>query len=103
MSPSTSTDDLFLYESKGEAVPYVTLSHCWGQTDSIHSIQTERHNLRDHKKVIKFLSLPKTFQDAVTLCRELGIKYLWIDSLCIIQNDEADWVTESAKMGSIYE
>lgn len=49
--------------------------------------------------------LPKTFQDAVHVCRRLGIAYLWIDMLCIIQTGDsgADWVRESARMASIYE
>jgi hypothetical protein len=46
--------------------------------------------------------LPRTFQDAVTVTRYLGFKYLWIDSLAIIQNSEEDWQTEAANMGSIY-
>lgn len=46
--------------------------------------------------------MPKTFQDAVVITRRLGIRYLWIDALCIIQDDRSDWEKESAKMGAIY-
>lgn len=46
--------------------------------------------------------MPSTFQDAVTITRTLGLKYLWIDSLCIIQDDDSDWETQSAKMAQIY-
>lgn len=46
--------------------------------------------------------MPKTFQDAVTITRNLGIQYLWIDSLCIIQDSVEDWARESAQMGRIY-
>ena len=46
--------------------------------------------------------LPKTFRDAVTITRNLGIRYLWIDSLCIIQDSEEDWIRESSRMGRIY-
>jgi hypothetical protein len=46
--------------------------------------------------------LPRTFQDAVLVTRRLGVKYLWIDSLCIIQDDVEDWQTESGKMADIY-
>jgi hypothetical protein len=46
--------------------------------------------------------MPKTFQDAVVVTRSIGLRYLWIDSLCIIQDDPDDWLRESANMGSIY-
>jgi len=46
--------------------------------------------------------LSRSFQDAVTFTRWIGIRYLWIDCLCIIQDDEEDWEKESAKMASIY-
>lgn len=48
-------------------------------------------------------SLPKSFQDAVTVTRKLHIRYLWIDSLCIIQDDNEDWERESSRMASIYQ
>jgi len=47
--------------------------------------------------------LPKTFQDAVRFAREFGVQYLWIDSLCIIQNDPEDWAREAARMTEVYE
>jgi hypothetical protein len=46
--------------------------------------------------------LPKTHQDAIQLTQELGIRYLWIDSICIIQDDDEDWERESANMLSVY-
>ncbi|KAF2996915.1 hypothetical protein E8E13_005939 [Curvularia kusanoi] len=51
---------------------------------------------------IDFTSLPKNFQDAVTVTRGLGVKYLWIDALCIVQDDMDDWEKESGKMTSVY-
>jgi hypothetical protein len=53
-------------------------------------------------KGIKVDDLPKTFRDAVDVTRRLGVTYLWIDSLCIIQNSKADWRKESFKMGLLY-
>jgi hypothetical protein len=47
--------------------------------------------------------LSKTFQDAITITRSLSVLYLWIDSLCIIQDDEHDWEIESSQMASVYE
>jgi hypothetical protein len=46
--------------------------------------------------------LPPTFQDAVKLVRALGIQYIWIDSLCIVQDDEKEWRQEASRMGDIY-
>ncbi|KAH7625330.1 hypothetical protein B0T09DRAFT_361305 [Sordaria sp. MPI-SDFR-AT-0083] len=57
----------------------------------------------DHKYPgIPFACLPQTFADAVWVTRELGIRYLWINSLCIIQDSPSDWDAESQQMGSIY-
>jgi hypothetical protein len=52
---------------------------------------------------IRWDDLSKTFQDAVTITKEFGVAYIWIDSLCIIQDDGRDWEIESAKMADIYE
>lgn len=51
---------------------------------------------------IPLLSLPKTFQDAVSLCREFEIRYLWIDSLCIVQGDVLEWRHEANRMSMVY-
>lgn len=50
----------------------------------------------------RLVDLPKTFQDAIMTTRKLGISFLWIDSLCIIQDSTRDWSAESSKMGQIY-
>jgi len=55
------------------------------------------------ERVIPVDGLPKTFQDAVNIVRDFGIRYLWIDCLCIIQDDKDDWAAESANMSLIYE
>ncbi|KAF4627580.1 hypothetical protein G7Y89_g10574 [Cudoniella acicularis] len=88
-----------LYESGGEHENYVTLSHCWG---SLTILTTKKNNLSLHKKSIELAALPKTFQDAIQVTRSLGIRYLWIDSLCIVQDDLEDWARESSRMASIY-
>lgn len=60
------------------------------------------HNYDKMQAGIGFESLPALFQDAIVTTQKLGIQYLWIDSLCIIQDSEDDWQAESAKMGSVY-
>ncbi|KAK0622703.1 heterokaryon incompatibility protein-domain-containing protein [Immersiella caudata] len=82
--------------------PYLTLSHCWGPPEK-RPFSTTRSNLQNHIETgIQVSSLPTTFRDAIHITRQLDIRYLWIDSLCIVQDDEADWIAESEKMGTIY-
>jgi len=80
---------------------YLTLSHSWGGLQGI--IKLTSANMDMLKENIRPESLPKSFQDAVRIARFLGVRYLWIDSLCIIQDSKEDWVAEAALMGSIYE
>ncbi len=88
-----------LLETDGSCGPYIALSHSWGQT---RHITTTTENLERHKVSIPYEDLPRTFQDAVVLARNLGISYIWIDSLCIIQDDIQDWKNEAAKMADVY-
>ena len=53
-------------------------------------------------KGFSFSELPRTFRDAVQVTRELGIQYLWIDSLCIIQWNDKDWEHEAKRMENVY-
>ncbi|KAH7319493.1 heterokaryon incompatibility protein-domain-containing protein [Rhexocercosporidium sp. MPI-PUGE-AT-0058] len=81
------------------SVLYATLSHCWGNTS--HCIAT-KDTLSDKKACIPMSNLSRTYADAVTVTRAFGLKYLWIDSLCIIQDSVDDWERESAKMCWVY-
>jgi hypothetical protein len=82
------------------AARYIALSHCWGMSGP--PIRTTRESLQDYEREVELSALPKSFQDAVTVTRSLGVRYLWIDSLCIVQNDEKDWEAEASKMSSVY-
>jgi hypothetical protein len=91
-----------LYEPTTEDLgQYACLSYCWGK-DPHKQLRTTRSNIAQHKKNIDWAALPLTFQDALQLTRKLGMKYLWIDSLCIVQDDKADWRHEGGKMATIY-
>jgi len=68
-----------LHISKDEKAPYVCLSHCWGGQVVV---QTTTRTLEQYTANLPWETLPKTFQDAVQFAHGLGIKYLWIDSLC---------------------
>ena len=96
---ANDSDAIKLLITNGAKGAYACLSHCWGKTKSIVLNQGNEHTLT---KDIPWKGLPKTYTDAITFCRRLGIRYLWIDALCIIQDDAQDWRQESVKMGSYY-
>jgi hypothetical protein len=86
-------------ESLGKTGRYAALSHCWGKAQPL---TTTSGNLSEHLIAIQLDRLPKTFREAVLLARRLDLQYIWIDSLCIIQDSKADWDTESSKMAEVY-
>jgi Heterokaryon incompatibility protein (HET) len=93
-------DMVHLRESMAEENDhYITLSHCWRK---LPITRTLKNNLDDMQKGIRLDSLPQTFQDAIWLTRWFDVRYLWIDSLCIIQDDNDDWKREASKMADVY-
>ncbi|KAL6892153.1 heterokaryon incompatibility domain-containing protein [Trichoderma evansii] len=78
---------------------YACLSHCWGKTQILRTVSENIERLKDE---IPWNSLSKTFQDAIEFSRTIGIEYIWIDSLCIIQDSANDWEGEAAKMADYY-
>lgn len=92
--------EIRLEQTDGHNGHYTALSHRWGAE---RLLTTTRDTIIDRERHIDWTSLSKTFRDAITLTRLLGIEYIWIDSLCIIQDDVVDWQIESSKMAAIYE
>jgi hypothetical protein len=90
-----------LVETDGARGQYIALSHCWGVDKGAHFI-TSRDNIAKRMSGIDLNEVPQTFKDAVLVTRHLGIRYLWIDSLCICQGDSEDWARESAAMTELY-
>src|SRR2546429_4474745 len=82
-SPDGSKEP-FLFISEGCVGRYIALSYCWGGEQSI---KTTVDSLEAHKRKIELSTLSQSLQDAVTVTRKLKIQYLWIDALCIIQNN----------------
>ncbi|KAF5708519.1 hypothetical protein FMUND_10538 [Fusarium mundagurra] len=78
-------DPARLIETRGDEYPYVCLSHRWGDP-TYKQLKTTTRTIDSHMKNIEWESLPATFKDAVTVCRSMNVKYLWIDSLCILQS-----------------
>ncbi|KAH7126041.1 heterokaryon incompatibility protein-domain-containing protein [Dactylonectria macrodidyma] len=88
---------------EGKSIPsgteYLTLSHCWGH---VQPLQLTSQTIGEFKTSLPVEKLPKTFLQACHATRRLGHEYLWIDSLCIVQDDPGDWALEAGRMASIY-
>jgi hypothetical protein len=78
---------------------YLTLSHRWGEKDMFRLLKGNEEDL-SHR--VQFESLPETFQHAIIVTSDLGYKYIWIDSICIVQDFQEDWLKEGVQMGKIY-
>lgn len=102
VGPVDGSRPIRLLETNGSCGHYTALSHCWGLPEK-SPLRTTTSNLREHLNSISIFKLPKTFQDAVMVTRAIDLQYLWIDSLCIIQDDNDDWLRESQQMGALYE
>jgi hypothetical protein len=90
-----------LYETRGGETPYyATLTHCW---ENSQPLTTTKANYNYRLGRLVWNELPIAFQEAIQIVRDLGLRYLWIDSLCIIQDNHEDWEIEAARMASIYE
>ncbi|KAI1775548.1 heterokaryon incompatibility protein-domain-containing protein [Hypoxylon cercidicola] len=85
--------------SPTEPVPYAVLSYCWGG-DQIH--KTTSLNLAAKCIDIRWDSLPLSIQDAIRVTLNIGLEYIWVDSICIIQDDDTDKQREIASMPRVY-
>ncbi|KAI0446269.1 heterokaryon incompatibility protein-domain-containing protein [Xylaria telfairii] len=82
------------------SAPYITLSHCWG---GHVPLQLTTRSRDEFKKSIAEESMPVLYMDAVHIAQSLNITYIWIDSLCIMQDSREDWRRESSMMGLVYQ
>ncbi|KAI0865360.1 heterokaryon incompatibility protein-domain-containing protein [Xylaria cubensis] len=92
------TDDL----SDGDklnGIQYLTLSHTWGQ---IGPTKLTLSNVKDMAEGVQFIDLPRIFQDTIRIAQRLKIRFLWVDSLCIIQDSPNDWAKECSVMDKVY-
>jgi hypothetical protein len=78
---------------------YISLSHRWGSSETL---TTTEESYEARIAGISLSHLPKTFLDAVIIARHLSIRYVWIDSLCIMQENQDDWARESGRMTAVY-
>ncbi|KAM7206369.1 Heterokaryon incompatibility protein (HET) domain containing protein [Naviculisporaceae sp. PSN 640] len=82
-----------------ELAPYATLSYCWGGEQSFKTTQA---HVERYKRDIQLTELAQTITDALTVVYSVGFKYIWVDALCIIQDDEEDKLREITNMHRIY-
>jgi hypothetical protein len=96
---------LFEREQNLRGRGYVALSHRWGEakpTCREYEPRTLKENFNKRLNGLKIDHLPKTFQDAVLTTQAIGQRFLWIDALCIIQDDREDWEKESRTMETVF-
>ncbi|EOO02454.1 putative het domain-containing protein [Phaeoacremonium minimum UCRPA7] len=96
----SANNDPHLVISSEATGRYLCLSHRWGSDQE--QLCTTKESLPHFCETIPFGSFPLLFQQAIEVTRALDVQYLWIDSLCILQDDVEDWERESALMGDIY-
>ena len=98
--PADEDGLLKLCLTKGMTGQYVALSYCWGQGSA--AFTTTKETLEDRIAGFPVHVLPALLQDAVKIARGFGIEWIWIDALCILQYDAADWSHESSRMAEVY-
>jgi len=103
VGPQDGSRPPILVETRGKQGVFAALSYCWGK-ESFMAL--ELSNIRNFKRQIPMGQLPATVRDAIILTRWLGIPYLWVDSLCILQGNQPeackDWEETAGDMVSIY-
>jgi hypothetical protein len=78
---------------------YAALSYCWGKKPVLKLLTG---NINRFQSGVRIRELPKTIQDAIYLTQRLGINWLWVDSICIVQDSDADFARENANMSDVY-
>jgi hypothetical protein len=88
------------HENRYEHGEYVALSHVWGVAKGLP--KTTEKTVQSHKKGVPLAALPRALQEAVVLTRALGFRWLWIDALCLVQDDDLSKIEESMTMDEIF-
>jgi hypothetical protein len=81
-------------------VRYAALTYCWGS--STQSTKTTKTNVTARYDHLEPPDFPQTLQDAIFVTQGLGLEYIWIDSICIVQDDQEEWSKEASTMVDIY-
>ncbi|KAI1411243.1 HET-domain-containing protein [Hypoxylon sp. FL1857] len=97
----TSSDATFAQSSQ---VPYAALSYCWGPPeDIVRQFKTEKGSLDDRLRSFELQEVSPILRDAILAARVLGVRYLWMDAVCIVQDDVEDWDRESSLMSLVFQ
>lgn len=100
---SITGDQPALIETNGDMTgEYITVSHSWGTAFGRKPMMTTKDNIDSHRQGIPWDILPILFRDFLHIAQSLKISYVWIDSLCIVQDDVTDWQHQAIKMGEYY-
>lgn len=97
---TSDSDNVQLFISNGAKGKYAALSHRWGNRETTACTTTK--TIDSWTSIIPMDSLSQLFRDAIFVTRRLGFLYLWIDSLCILQDSREDWEREAASMGDVF-
>jgi hypothetical protein len=84
-----------------ESFEYLALSHMWGDP-SVEHLQLKLSNINAFEKAVPWYRLSSVYKEAIRVTLALGYNYIWIDSLCIIQDSKSDWEYEAALMATVY-
>ncbi|KAI1505802.1 heterokaryon incompatibility protein-domain-containing protein [Biscogniauxia marginata] len=86
-----------------DELKYAALSYCWGSpAETKFQLKTERGTIAERLASIDTNSMTLVVKDAVRVCNALGIRYLWVDAICIVQDDRSDWDRESQRIDRIF-
>lgn len=96
-----SAASLSLSKAHNPNVQYLILSYCWGK-EQPDELKLQKTNEASFHQSIPFGDLPRTVADTVVVTWKLGYRYLWVDRLCIVQDDYEDWKREASRMGEYY-
>ncbi|GAW22625.1 hypothetical protein ANO14919_121670 [Xylariales sp. No.14919] len=96
---SVSDDRVRVIDGEGRRGRYMTLSHRWGDKETF---TLKKRNMAATMGSIPWESIPKVYQESIQVTRLLGVEYIWIDTLCIVQDDAEDWKREAGKMKAVY-
>lgn len=93
---------LTLKETSGRRGKYITLTHRWIQPDTANTSTIQsNYSERLHGRALDHL--PSNFEDVFCIALKMDIPFVWIDSLCIIQDSQQDWIVEAARMAKYYQ
>jgi hypothetical protein len=91
-----------LPQSERKLLKYIALSHPWGSSPPHVHFVTDNQNVKIHREKEIPNELPQTLADAIKTTRHLGVRYIWIDSICIIQGEGGDFAKEADRMEAVF-